>query len=209
MKRLVIYIHGKGGSAAEAGHYRTLFPDCEVIGAEYRSQTPREAREELPRLFDRLAGGYDSVVLIANSIGAYFALQALSEKNIDRAYLISPVVDMERLILRMLRQAGKTEAELREQGELCTGSSERLSWEYLSDVREHPISWSIPTVILYGSRDSIVPLEDISAFAERSGAELAVMENGEHWFHTPEQMRFLDERILEREKLCNAPDTDV
>lgn len=34
-------------------------------------------------------------------------------------------------------------------------------------------------------------METISAFAKRIGAELTVMSNGEHWFHTEEQMRFL------------------
>ena len=38
MKEIVIYVHGKGGSAAEAGHYRPLFPDAEVVGFDYRAQ---------------------------------------------------------------------------------------------------------------------------------------------------------------------------
>ncbi|MEI3089815.1 MAG: hypothetical protein V8T01_07620 [Oscillospiraceae bacterium] len=38
MQDLVIYIHGKGGSAQEAEHYKTLFPkDHAVIGFDYRS----------------------------------------------------------------------------------------------------------------------------------------------------------------------------
>ena len=45
---LVLYVHGKGGSAHEAGHYKMLFPNHEVIGFDYRSQTPWEAREEFP-----------------------------------------------------------------------------------------------------------------------------------------------------------------
>ena len=39
-------------------------------------------------------------------------------------------------------------------------------------------------------------LETISAFARRLGAELTVMPEGEHWFHTPEQMRFLDAWLM-------------
>ena len=31
-----------------------------------------------------------------------------------------------------------------------------------------------------------------SAFANSHNASLTVMENGEHWFHTAEQMKFLD-----------------
>ena len=40
MKNLVVYVHGKGGSAEEAEHYKSLFPRDEVIGFDYRSQTP-------------------------------------------------------------------------------------------------------------------------------------------------------------------------
>lgn len=43
MRKAVIYIHGKGGKAEEAMHYRPLFPDCDVIGFEYKAQTPWEA----------------------------------------------------------------------------------------------------------------------------------------------------------------------
>lgn len=51
MKDRIIYVHGKGGSAEEAEHYRVLFPEAEVIGFDYHAQTPREAREEFPQFF--------------------------------------------------------------------------------------------------------------------------------------------------------------
>lgn len=44
----VIYVHGKGGNAAEAEHFRKLLADCEVVGFDYKSQSPREARDEFP-----------------------------------------------------------------------------------------------------------------------------------------------------------------
>ena len=34
--------------------------------------------------------------------------------------------------------------------------------------------------------------ETITAFAKKTGASLTIMQNGEHWFHTGEQMMFLD-----------------
>ena len=37
MKRLVIYVHGKGGNAAESKHYQSLFADIDVIGLDYKS----------------------------------------------------------------------------------------------------------------------------------------------------------------------------
>ena len=50
-KDVCIYVHGKGGSAEEAGHYRPLFPNDEVIGFDYRAQTPWEAKKEFPAFF--------------------------------------------------------------------------------------------------------------------------------------------------------------
>ena len=103
MKHLVIYVHGKGGSAAEAEHYKTLFPHSQVVGFDYHAQTPWEAREEFPAFVGERKKGYDAVTLLANSIGAFFSMNALNEKLVDNALLISPVVDMEQLITNMMR----------------------------------------------------------------------------------------------------------
>lgn len=51
MKDLIVYVHGKGGSAGEAAYYKTLFPNREVIGFDYRSQTPWEAKKEFFTFF--------------------------------------------------------------------------------------------------------------------------------------------------------------
>ena len=195
MKNAVIYIHGRGGSAREAEHYKPLFGDCDVFGMDYTAQNPWEAKAEFPGLFDSNCGQYETVTLIANSIGAYFAMCALSDKKIDKAYFISPVVDMERLIADMMTAAGVSETELREKGTVKTDLGQTLSFEYLQYARENPVKWAIPTHVLYGENDELTPFELIRGFADNSGATLTVMKNGEHWFHTDEQMRFLDEWI--------------
>lgn len=202
MKHLIIYIHGKGGSPAESQHYEGLFPGCRVVGMSYQAQTPWEARQEFPATFDSLTEGYDKVTLIANSIGAFFALNRLQDKHIDKAYFISPVVDMERLIINMMSWANVTEEQLYARSTISTDFGETLSWDYLQDVRTHPIRWEIPTAILYGSQDNLTSLESVSAFAKAHGAELTVMEGGEHWFHTPEQMVFLDGWLSLRQSIC-------
>ncbi len=198
MKHTVLYIHGKGGSAGEAAHYRPLFPGADVIGLDYGAETPWAAASEFPALFDRLCGGSDAVTLIANSIGAYFAMHTLAEKGIRRAFLISPIVDMEALILGMMRAPGVSEDALREAGEIPTAFGETLSWKYLCYVREHPLAWNTPTEILYGEADAMTPYDAVSAFAARIGAGLTVCPGGEHWFHTAEQMAFLDRWISEK-----------
>ena len=196
--RKVIYIHGKNGSADEAEFYKPLFSEYEVIGIDYRSETPWQARTEFPNLFEDMCADSDEVILIANSIGAYFAMHSLAGKQIERAFFISPIVDMQRLILDMMKWAGVSEKELSERGEIETEFGETLSWEYLCYVREHPIKWHIPTEILYGGKDNLTSLETVTAFAERTGAGLTVMPDGEHWFHTEEQMLFLTEWLRER-----------
>lgn len=197
MKKLVLYIHGKGGSAAEAEHYKPLFPNCDVVGLEYTSQFPWEALNEFPTLFDELCPGYDSVDLIANSIGAFFAMHALSGKQIEKTHFISPVVDMEKLIMDMMGWANVTEDELHNKQTIPTNFGETLSWEYLCYVRANPIQWEVPTRILYGEKDNLTSYRTISAFADQTHASLTVMKNGEHWFHNKEQMDFLDAWISE------------
>lgn len=105
---------------------------------------------------------------------------------------------MEKLISDMMAWAHVTEKELRAKKETPTDFGETLSWEYLCYVREHPIIWTVPTHILYGERDCLTSYETISAFAEKIHAALTVMPGGEHWFHTEEQMKFLDSWITSR-----------
>ncbi len=192
MNDLVIYIHGKGGNIEETNHYQSIFRESDVIGFDYKSQTPWEAEIEFPMLYDRYAKAYDSVILIANSIGAYFTMLSLAEKNISQALFISPIVDMEKLIMDMMKWLNITEDELKSKKEVETEFGETLSWEYLSHVKNHPIRWNIPTSILYGEKDNLTSKETITKFAEQISADLTIMENGEHWFHTDEQLNFLD-----------------
>lgn len=80
MKHIVVYIHGKGGNAAEADYYKQFFANAEVIGFDYKAQTPREAEAEFVPYFNALREKYDKITLIANSIGAYFAFNTLTKK---------------------------------------------------------------------------------------------------------------------------------
>lgn len=198
MKQLVIYVHGKGGNAEEANHFLPLFAGSDVIGFDYISQNPWDAQIEFSKFFDSYRKSYDEVILIANSIGAFFTMSALAEKNISKALFISPIVNMEKLISDMMQWANVTEEDLKEQGCIQTAFGETLSWEYLCWVRSHPISWRIPTSILYGSKDHLQSIHTIQAFANQIGAAVTVMEGGEHWFHTREQMAFLDNWICKR-----------
>ena len=192
MKRLVIYVHGKGGNAEESKHYQPLFAESDVIGFGYKSQNPWEAKNEFSCFYDLHSKGYDSVILIANSIGAFLSMNALPNKRIEKAYFISPIVNMEKLISDMMMWAKVTEDELKSKKEIETNFGETLSWEYLCYVRENPTLWTVPTHILYGEKDYLTSMDTITAFADSIGAPITVMKGGEHWFHTEEQLAFLD-----------------
>ena len=192
---VVVYVHGKGGNAAESQHYKALFPGSEVIGLDYRTFTPWETGREIKQDIEALREKFNDVILVANSIGAFFSMNGGLDGLVKKAYFISPIVDMEKLITDMMDWANVTEDELEKQGVIPTSFGEDLSWEYLTYVRTHPISWNVPTRILYGSEDTMTSLKTIQEFAQKHQAVLTVMEKGEHWFHTDEQMKFLDDWI--------------
>ena len=231
--KTVLYIHGKGGNASESRHYEKLFPDCKVIGLDYRVSrktlsvfrdtrrsafaerdfkgdnfkklkffevpcktfSPWETGREIHEAVARLKTEAESIILIANSIGAFFSMNANLNSLIEKAYFISPVVNMEKLICDMMKWANVTEAELEQRKIIPTDFGEELSWEYLCYVRNHPLNWQVPTSILYGENDNLTSIETMKDFAERHDANLTVMEGGEHWFHTEEEMKFIDEWI--------------
>ncbi len=160
-KVLVIYVHGKGGNIKEAEHYKNIFGCCDVLGLDYKSETPWDAENEFPTLFDKAASGYTSVILIANSIGAYFSMCALSAKKIEKAFFVSPVVDMKKLIEDMMYIAGVTESDLTKQGIIQTDFGETLSKDYYEYAKNKNIVWNIPTYVLYGEKDNLTSLDTI------------------------------------------------
>ena len=196
MKNVIVYVHGKGGNTEEANYYRKFFnDDFDIIGFDYKSDNPWDARSEFSDYFDSIIPEYNKTILIANSIGAYFSLISLADKKIEKAMLISPIIDMERLILDMMTWANVSEEELSIKKEIETPFGETLSWEYLSYVRKNPIHWNIPTGILYAEKDNMTSISTITDFSKKINANITVMPGGEHWFHTKEQKDFLDNWI--------------
>ena len=105
---------------------------------------------------------------------------------------------MAALIESMMRSNGVSEAELRSKKEIPIPGGETLSWEYYCYAREHMPAWLAPALNPespeYPCHSPAQPLTHIPAHII-CGASVAVMPGGEHWFHTPEQMRFLNAQI--------------
>ncbi|MBU9728923.1 alpha/beta hydrolase [Diplocloster modestus] len=193
MKKAILYIHGKGGSHLEAEQYRKNCFGFDIFGVDYKDYFPWIVQKQIKTAYDKLHHEYEQIYIIANSIGAYFAMHTLQNSEIKKALFISPVLDMERLILDMMKWANVSETELYEKEEIPTDFGETLSWKYLCFVRENPIKWDIFTEILYAGKDNLTSRKTVDTFVDTHSANLTIMENGEHWFHTEEQIAFLDE----------------
>lgn len=192
MKKAILYVHGKGGSYLEAQQYKKNCQGFDIIGIDYNIDFPWVVQNQIQAAYDKVHEKYDDIYLIANSIGAYFAMHTLQDCDIKKALFISPMLDMERFILDMMCRANVSEKDLYEKGEIPTDFGETLSWKYLCFVRENPIVWNVPTEILYAGNDNLVSYQTVNQFISSHNAHLTVMKNGEHWFHTEEQLAFLD-----------------
>ena len=192
MKKAIIYIHGKGGSSLEINQYKESCLGFDMIGVDYNEYLPWIVEKQIKSVYEKIEKNYDEIYILANSIGAYFAMHSLQKVNIKKALFISPILDMEQLILNMMNWANVSEETLCEKKEISTDFGETLSWKYLCFVRENPIVWNIPTEILYGEKDNLTSCETIDKFIKNHNAHLTVVENGEHWFHTKEQLTFLN-----------------
>ena len=53
MKNVVIYIHGKYGTAEEAEHYKKIFNEADIIGFEYTSEYPWDFQKEFSNFIDK------------------------------------------------------------------------------------------------------------------------------------------------------------
>lgn len=82
---------------------------------------------------------------------------------------------------------------LKEKQEIPTPMGETLYWDYYCYVKENPIiKWNVPTEILYGSEDNLTEYEVAKDFSMRFNCGLTVLDGGGHWFHTEEQLAFLN-----------------
>ncbi len=152
MKKVILYIHGKGGSYLEAEQYKKNCIGFDIIGIDFNEYLPWIVQNQIQLVYNEARERYDYIYVIAN----------ISEKD------------------------------LCEKGEIPTDFGETLSWKYLCFVRENPITWNVPTEILYAGNDNLISRQTINEFVSSHNAHLTVMENGEHWFHTDEQLAFLD-----------------
>lgn len=133
----------------------------------------------------------NNISVFACSMGAYFSLLTYSHETLEQCLFLSPVISMERIIDNIMTCFNISEDKLKAEKEIPTPVGQTLYWDYYCYVKEHPIvTLGSPTSILYGSKDNLCEFDVVSAFAKHFNCDFEVMENGEHYFHTEEQLHF-------------------
>ena len=203
-KKVYIYAHGQGGSKEDAEllasvvckqSWQVISFDLPGHGQrrhEPASCDPPRAILESREILSYAKKRWDEVALFAVIIGSWLGLQSFRDEKLSDCLFVSPILDMKYVISNIMRRADVSKERLKQERMILTPVGQPLFWEYWSFVLNNPITkWETPSRILYAENDDITPLYIAKNFAQQFGCTLSVMKNGEHWFHTPQQLDYL------------------
>ena len=149
---------------------------------------------DLKQIIEYAKVNYNEINIWACSIGAYFSLLAYKDEDLKQCLFLSPVVNMKIIIENMMLWSNTTEKELNEKQEIKTDFGQTLYWDYYLYVKENPIkNWNKKTYILYGNKDNMQNESIIKDFSNEFNCDLTILKNGEHYFHTEEQLNFYND----------------
>ena len=147
--------------------------------------------KDLKQIIEYAKKNYQEINLWACSMGAYFSLLAYKDEEIKQCLFLSPVVNMKVIIDNMMLWSNTTEEVLKEKQEIKTDFGQTLYWDYYEYVKNNPINkWNKKTFVLYGNNDNFQDENIIKDFCNNFNCKLSILENGEHYFHTEEQLEF-------------------
>ena len=146
---------------------------------------------DLKQIIEYAKANYNEINIWACSIGAYFSLLAYKDEDLKQCLFLSPVVNMKIIIENMMLWSNTTEKELNEKQKIKTDFGQTFYWDYYLYVKENPITnWNKKTYILYGNKDNMQNENIIEDFSNEFNCDLTILKNGEHYFHTEEQLNF-------------------
>ncbi len=150
--------------------------------------------KDLRKIIDYTRANYNEINIFACSIGVYFSLLEYKKETINQCLFLSPVVNMKYIIDNMMTWSNITERELEEKQKINTNFGQTLYWDYYLYVKNNPIiEWNKKTYILYGDKDNMQDKDIMKDFVKRFNCNVSILENGEHYFHTKEQLEYYQE----------------
>jgi hypothetical protein len=174
-EKVFLYVYGLHGRKEEALAFAevALLKGYQVMAIDLPvERNPWVVLPLLNEIRDYLYENWKCVSIRANSIGAWFSLLAFQGKNVDQALFVSPILDMKPFI----------------EG-LPTRQDDYYEWAIDNPI----IHWNAPTYILRPEVDLLVSEEVGRLFIREYRCHVTIMPDGEHWFHTPEQLAFMKE----------------
>lgn len=207
-EKIFILIHGVGSNKEEAELFAKIvetkgygvisfdMPEHGERINEKNTLRPWNCIEEIEKVYRYAQSISPNISIFASSLGAYMSLLTFSEIKLEKALFLSPILDLQRLIRNLMSAHNITEAEIMEKGEIPTPAGITLYDEYYKYVMAHPITkWETPTEILYGEHDNLSEYKIVTDFADRFDCGLELMKNGEHWFHTEDQLAYFSDWV--------------
>ena len=174
-EKVFLFVHGLQGRKEEALAFAEVAvpKGYQVLGIDLPlERKPWEVMPLLNDVCDYLYENWRSVSIRANSIGSWFSLLAFQSKKVDQALFVSPILDMKKFIEGQPTREG----------------------DYYEWVCNKPIThWNAPTYILRPEIDRLVSEEVGRDFIRRHQCQVNIMPDGEHWFHTLEQLALMKE----------------
>lgn len=147
--------------------------------------------EDLKQIMEYAKEKYNEINIWACSMGAYFSLLAYKNESLGKCLFLSPVVNMKLIIDNLMIWSNITEKNLEEQKEIKTNFGQTLYWDYYLYVKNNPITtWNKETYILYGDKDNMQQEKVIKDFVNSFNCKLSILKDGEHYFHTAEQLNY-------------------
>ena len=199
-----IFVHGQGGNKFEAERFARLatLKGYQVLSIDLPQHGERkdnvnfvawEVVEELKNVMRFAKQKWSKISIRATSIGVYFSLLALKGEKIEKCLFVSPLVDMNRMILDLMKLSNVSKEELEIKKEIKTDFGQTLSWQYYCYAQENQVKAICDnTEILYAKNDEIIPFDTVEKFAKNNGCRLTILNGGEHWIHLKDDVEKME-----------------
>ncbi len=142
----------------------------------------------------------------ATSFGGYLVLKYISEHGnpFRRIVLRCPAVDMYAVLTRTIMKANEYDRIMKgKDAEVGFDRKVIVTRSLLDDLKENDIrqrdylEWAEDILILHGTKDEVVPIEDSREFAENNLIEFIAVDGADHRFQNPPHMNLANKDTME------------
>ena len=162
-EKIIIAVHGNMSHKedipieilAEIGNqknYQILSFDLPEHGERKNEKTlckVQKCVKELSYIIEYAKIHWEDISIFGNSLGAYFSLLAFKDENISKAFFLSPVVDMEKIIKNMMMWFNVSEEKLKKEKIIPTPIGQNLYWDYYCYVKKIQLPIGMFLLIFY------------------------------------------------------------